>query len=169
MFSKYFCIRFKINMFSTGSTDIAQFFVVGINYKKTDAAIRGLFAINNDQYSNLLLDAHAIGIRELFVLSTCNRTELYGFASDVSQLIQLLCVHTEGSRELFEELSYIRNGTEAIRHLFHVGAGLDSQILGDYEIIGQIKSAAKFSKKTFLSRRIHGKACQRCTANIKTH
>ena len=134
-------------MFSTGSTDIAQFFVVGINYKKTDAAIRGLFSINNDQYSEVLTIAKEIGLRELFILSTCNRTEVYGFASNAAQLIQLLCTHTEGTRELFEELSYIKNGEQAIRHLFHVGAGLDSQILGDYEIIGQIKSAAKFSKK----------------------
>lgn len=147
MFSKYFCIRFKINMFPIGSKDIAQFFVVGINYKKTDATIRGLFAINNDQYTSLLTSANAIGLRELFVLSTCNRTELYGFCSDASQLIQLLCAHTQGTREVFEELSYIKNGVEAIRHLFHVGAGLDSQILGDYEIIGQIKSAARISKK----------------------
>lgn len=147
MFSKYFCSRFNINMFSTSGTDIAQFFVVGINYKKSDAAIRGLFAINNDQYLEMLTNANRMGLRELFVLSTCNRTEVYGFAINAAQLMHLLCAHTEGTREVFDKLSYIKNGEQAIRHLFHVGAGLDSQILGDYEIIGQIKSAAKFSKK----------------------
>lgn len=129
------------------SIDIAQFFVVGINYKKTDAAIRGQFAINNELYAEILEKAKANGLHELFILSTCNRTEIYGFASNASQLIHLICSHTEGSRETFEELAYIKNGQQAILHLFNVGAGLDSQILGDYEIVGQIKAAAKFAKQ----------------------
>jgi glutamyl-tRNA reductase len=129
--------------------DIAQFFVAGINYKKTDAAIRGQFAINNEQYAEILAKAKANGLHELFILSTCNRTEIYGFANNVNQLIQLLCDHTEGSLQTFEQLAYIKSGQQAILHLFNVGAGLDSQILGDYEIVGQIKSAAKFAKKHF--------------------
>jgi glutamyl-tRNA reductase len=48
---------------------------------------------------------------------------------------------------MFSELSYIKQGTEAIQHIFEVGAGLESQILGDYEIIGQLKLAVKFSKE----------------------
>ena len=47
----------------------------------------------------------------------------------------------------FNQSAYIKKGTEAIEHIFNVGAGLDSQILGDYEIVGQLKSAAKFSKQ----------------------
>ena len=134
-------------MQSTNSTDIAQFFVIGINYKKTDVAIRGQFAINNDQNADIVSRAKTIGLRELFILSTCNRTEVYGFANNAGQLIELLCEHTEGSRETFQKLCYIKNGRDAILHLFNVGAGLDSQILGDYEIVGQIKQAAKFAKK----------------------
>jgi glutamyl-tRNA reductase len=49
--------------------------------------------------------------------------------------------------QAFNESAYIKIGVEAIEHIFNVGAGLDSQILGDYEIIGQLKSAAKFSKQ----------------------
>ncbi|HKH59702.1 MAG TPA: glutamyl-tRNA reductase, partial [Flavitalea sp.] len=136
-------------MHLANTTDITQFFVAGINYKKTDAAMRGQFAINNEQYAEILVNAKAQGLRELFILSTCNRTEIYGLASSAGQLIQLLCAHTDGSRDTFEQLAYIKNGEEAILHLFNVGAGLDSQILGDYEIVGQIKSAAKFAKKHF--------------------
>ena len=133
-------------MNSANTIDIGQFYVIGINYKKTDAAIRGQFAINSQQYAALVSKAKTVGLHELFILSTCNRTEMYGFANNSAQLIELLCEHTEGTRETFQQLAYIKNGQEAILHLFNVGAGLDSQILGDYEIVGQIKQAAKFAK-----------------------
>lgn len=134
-------------MHTANSKDLAHFFVVGINYKKTDAAIRGQFAISYDQYTKVLVEATGVGLNELFILSTCNRTEVYGFADSAEQLIELLCAHTEGSQETFEKLAYIKKGEKAILHLFHVGAGLDSQILGDYEIVGQIKVAARFAKQ----------------------
>src|SRR5215831_12682997 len=126
--------------------DISKFYVAGINYKKTDAEARGQFAVNNDQYSSLLGQGPLTGLNEFFILSTCNRTEIYGFAEQPSQLIHLLCSETEGSEETFKQLAYIKNGIEAIEHLFNVAAGLDSQILGDYEIIGQIKQAVKFAR-----------------------
>ena len=78
----------------TNTIDIAQFFVVGINYKKTDAAIRGQFAINNDQYGRILTAARTRGLHELFILSTCNRTEIYGFANSAVELIELLWEET---------------------------------------------------------------------------
>ena len=126
--------------------DLSKFFVVGINYKKTDDLVRGSFAISQDQYENILVLASSHGLSEIFILSTCNRTEIYGFAEDADQLIDLLCSQTIGSRELFTELAYIKNGLPAIKHLFNVGSGLDSQILGDYEIVGQIRRAVKFAK-----------------------
>lgn len=125
--------------------DISKFFVAGINYKKTDAAVRGSFAINNEQYAELLSLAPSYGIQELFVLSTCNRTEIYGFAEHADQLVHLLCTQTEGNIDTFKKLAYIKKGRQAIDHLFSVAAGLDSQILGDYEIVGQIKQAVKFA------------------------
>lgn len=128
-------------------TDISRFFIAGINYKKTDAAIRGQFAVSNEQYETILTLAPSYNIHELFILSTCNRTEICGFTDDASLLIDLLCTQTTGDRETFMELAYIRNGHAAIEHLFEVAAGLDSQILGDYEIIGQIKQAVKFARE----------------------
>lgn len=126
--------------------EISNFFVVGVNYKKTDANRRSLFAVSEDQYSLILADAKKMGLTDVFVLSTCNRTEIYGFAEEATILSQLICKHTEGGNDLFEEIAYCKNGLEAIQHIFQVGAGLDSQILGDYEIVGQIKKAVKFSK-----------------------
>lgn len=126
--------------------NIHNFWVVGVNYKKTDASIRGLFAVNTDQYDHLLSVAPEYGLNEFFILSTCNRTEIYGFADDVSQLADLLCSVTAGDKAKFSEIAYTRNSKQAIEHLFHVAAGLDSQILGDYEILGQIKKAVMQAK-----------------------
>jgi glutamyl-tRNA reductase len=128
------------------SKDIAHYHIVGINYKKTDAAIRGSFAINQDQYEQLLGQAKNAELDDVFVLSTCNRTEIYGFASDPQQLVEMVCHQTAGDCNLFSQLSYVKSGEDAIKHLYQVGTGLDSQILGDYEIIGQIRNATKFAK-----------------------
>ena len=126
---------------------ITSFFIAGINYKKSNASVRGKFSINTDQYLNIISSAHLYNVKEFFVLSTCNRTEIYGFAENADLLCQLLCSQTEGKLESFYELSYQKCGLEAIEHLFNVAAGLDSQILGDYEIVGQIKKATKLSKE----------------------
>jgi glutamyl-tRNA reductase len=124
-----------------------KFFIAGINYKKTDASVRGQFAVNNEQYEQILHLAHAKGLSELFILSTCNRTEIYGLAENADQLVNILCTQTAGSKETFDKLCYIKQGSAAAQHLYEVGAGLESQILGDYEIIGQLKVAVKFSKQ----------------------
>ena len=128
-------------------TDLSTFFIAGINYKKTDANLRGQYAINSHQYTNLISLAPQYGVKEFFVLSTCNRTEIYGFTENLSNLSNLLCTQTQGDSVTFTQMCYAKNGNKAIDHLFSVAAGLDSQILGDYEIIGQIKQAVKFSKE----------------------
>jgi glutamyl-tRNA reductase len=127
--------------------DISKFFIAGINYKKSDAEVRGHFAITQEQYARLLLLAPSYGVNELFILSTCNRTEIYGIAEQPAHLIRLLCTQTEGDENTFHRLAYIKKGYDAAEHLFRVAAGLDSQILGDYEIVGQIKQAVKFSRE----------------------
>ena len=127
--------------------NISNFFIAGINYKKSDACTRGQYAISNEQYLSLLNEAARSGLNELFVLSTCNRTEIYGFAHCSHQLIDLLCSQTAGDAEAFSKAAYVKNGTAAIEHVFKVGAGLDSQILDDYEIVGQLKTAVKVAKQ----------------------
>jgi glutamyl-tRNA reductase len=134
-------------MFNQTSRELSKYFVVGINYKKTDASVRGQFAINSHQYSTILSLAPQKGLSEFFILSTCNRTEIYGFAESAAQLVDILCAQTTGSKETFKELCYVKHGLAAVQHLFEVGAGLESQILGDYEIIGQIKLAVRFAKE----------------------
>jgi len=133
-------------MYGNSHKSIANFFVAGINYRKTDTAIRGQFAVNNLQYASILHRASSQQLNELFILSTCNRSEIYGFATDPDQLIELICSETQGTATEFRERCYIKKESEAIEHLFAVGAGLDSQLLGDYEIVGQLKSAVRFAK-----------------------
>ena len=123
------------------------FQIAGINYKKTDATIRGQYAVSHEQCAVLLSKAPLYGISELFILSTCNRTEIYGVVEDPLQLARLLCSETSGDLDTFTRLSYAKKGAAAVEHLFNVAAGLDSQILGDYEIVGQIKQAVKFARE----------------------
>ena len=81
------------------------------------------------------------------LISTCNRTEIYGFAKDADYLIKLLCEHTRGTVEEFNKVSYTHKGAKAVNHLFKVGTGLDSQILGDFEIISQLRTGLRRAKK----------------------
>lgn len=139
-----------------------NFFVAGINYKKTDAETRGLFAINKEQYVNIIGLSQSHGVSSLFVLSTCNRTEIYGVALQGASLVDLIGSQTKGNLQTLYNTVYVKSGNEAIEHLFKVGAGMDSQILGDYEIVGQLKQAVNFS-------RAHNAMCcflERLTNNV---
>jgi glutamyl-tRNA reductase len=124
-----------------------SFYTIGLNYKKADAEIRGKFSLDEKAIDNLLIEAKAQGIDGLLVTATCNRTELYGFAQHPFQLIKLLCDNTIGTVEEFQEVAYVYKNNDAISHLFKVGTGLDSQILGDFEIISQIRQSFNRSKK----------------------
>ncbi|WP_298475148.1 glutamyl-tRNA reductase [uncultured Maribacter sp.] len=124
-----------------------SFYTIGLNYKKADAVIRGKFSLDEISMNNLLSSAKEDGIDGLLATSTCNRTELHGFAQHPFQLIKLLCDNTNGSIEEFQEVAYVYKNNDAISHLFKVGTGLDSQILGDFEIISQLKQSFNRSKK----------------------
>lgn len=147
------------------------FYALGLSYKKADAAIRGKFSLDTKAQSDLLLQAKAEGIESLIVTSTCNRTEIYGFANHPYELIKLLCQNSKGSVEEFQQVAYIYKNQEAVNHMFRVGTGLDSQILGDFEIISQIKIAFNNSKledliNTFLDRLIN--AVIQASKKVKT-
>lgn len=123
-----------------------HFYIIGLSYKKADAHIRGHFSLDEQAKERLLEQAKEEGIDAILVTSTCNRTEIYGFAQHPFQLIKLLCEHTHGTVEEFEKVAYVYKNKQAVSHLFRVGTGLDSQILGDFEIISQLKIAFVRSK-----------------------
>lgn len=133
------------------------FYAVGISYKKADAVMRGKFSLDANAIQNILSEAKDENIESLIVTSTCNRTEIYGFAEHPYQLIRLICEHSNGTAEDFQQFGFVYKNHDAINHMFRVGTGLDSQILGDFEIISQIKSACTESRafglmNTFLDR-----------------
>ena len=120
---------------------------IGVSYKKADATIRGKFSISKENQIKLLKEAKENGMDGIFVLSTCNRTEITGFAEHPFQLISMLCKYSNGAVGEFAEVSNVYKNKEAITHLFRMGTGLDSQILGDYEIVGQLRQAFKLAKE----------------------
>ena len=144
----------------TNGTKHHYFYSVGLSYKKADAEIRGKFSLDTPAKKRLLEQAKSEGIESLIVTSTCNRTEIYGFAEHPFQLIKLICENSNGSIEAFQKVGFVYKNQEAINHLFRVGTGLDSQILGDFEIISQLKTSFAESRalgliNTFLDRLIN--------------
>jgi len=127
------------------------FYAVGLSYKKADAEMRGKFSLDDKAKQNLLHQAKEEGLESLVVTSTCNRTEIYGFAQHPFQLIKLLCENSQGTVEDFQKVAFVYKNSEAISHMFRVGTGLDSQILGDFEIISQLKNAFVQSKELNLA------------------
>ncbi len=122
-------------------------YTIGVSYKKAEADIRGKFSLSKEAQVKLLKEAKENGVDGIFVLSTCNRTEVTGFAEHPFQLINLLCKFSSGTVEEFATISNVYKNQEAISHLFRMGTGLDSQILGDYEIVGQLRNSFKQAKK----------------------
>lgn len=124
---------------------VERFFVVGLSFKKTDLTHRNLFAFNTQQCTDIYSRTNSDCLNQFFILSTCNRTEIYGFAPCEYLLTGLLQQHAGCSKEAMHDV-YIKEGAEATRHFFEVASGLDSQIPGDYEIISQIKSSFQLAK-----------------------
>jgi len=151
--------------------DSLSFFIIGISYKNANAETRGKYSLDTRSKLLLLSKAKEHELESVMAVSTCNRTEVLGFVSNPEVLINLLCEVTNGSKDNFKKHSYSLSGKLAINHLFKVGSGLESQILGDFEIIGQLKHSAAISKKegllnTYLERLIT--SVIRASKKIKT-
>ena len=139
---------------------LSDFCIAGINYRKSDVVVRGKFSLTSEQCELLLQEVVQKHLPGAFVLSTCNRTEIYGISTSPQDLIELLCHHTQGRIKDFIEHGYTHRGLKAVEHLFNMAAGIDSQIVGDHEILSQLKVAAKFAKNnncinSFLERLIN--------------
>ena len=123
-----------------------HFYNIGVSYKKADANTRGKFSLSKENQIALLQLAKEKDFKGVFILSTCNRTEISGFAERPCQLIELLCEFSEGTIQEFAKVSNVYKNQEAIQQLFRIGTGLESQILGDYEIVGQLRQSFKLAK-----------------------
>ena len=120
--------------------------IIGVSYKNASAFLRGKYSLDIESSKKLLLEAKQIGIESIVVNSTCNRVEIYALVNDPQIIIQLLCKYSFGNQADFKSFGYIIKRNDAINHIFRVGTGLDSQILGDFEIIAQMRKSFKISK-----------------------
>lgn len=114
---------------------------LGINHRSAPVALRERVAFAGDALPRALAELRAMPeVREAALLSTCNRTELYAVATDEGQAIaRWLASRPEGGD--LEAYLYRHLDAEAVRHLFRVATGLDSLVLGEPQILGQVKEA----------------------------
>ena len=126
--------------------------VVGLNYRSAPVEIRERFALPESDLEGALQRVLADGgVTECVIVSTCNRTELYVVAEDRAsgeEATRRYLSELSGlSREQFEPHLYQHGEFEAVRHLFRVTAGLDSMVLGETQILGQVRSAFLFAQE----------------------
>lgn len=116
-------------------------FCVGINHRSAGVSLRERFAVEEGALA-LLLDAlrREAALREAVVLSTCNRVEVYGFSGNADAAARA-CVDLLQRAAGAEAEFYRREQGEGARHLFRVVCGLDSMVVGETEILGQVKDA----------------------------
>ena len=130
--------------------NLQKFFVLGVSYRKTALDVRGQFSLTQMDQEALLRDAKEQGVEGLIVLSTCNRTEIYAHSSNMDLVINLFLGYCKGSEKDFRCNGYTIQGSECIKHLYEVCSGIDSQIVGDFQIVGQVKNAYQLSENYHL-------------------
>lgn len=123
--------------------------VIGINHNLSPISIRERVSFTDTkkiEAINILLDKN---IDEIVILSTCNRSEIYISCEDVEKGIEVVKAFYEEFFELGEVRNYLfsKKNKEVIEHLFNVASGLDSVVLGEDQILGQVKDAHEFSMK----------------------
>ena len=143
---------------------------VGINYRTAPVALRERLSFGPGDQADLLRGmqlrraAEPAGLREFALLSTCNRTELYAAATDVTHrftavpegLAEALAAARGLSAEDFASHLYVRTSTDAVRHLSRVASGLDSMVLGESEVLGQVADAYEAARRAGTAGRVLG-------------
>ena len=124
-----------------------KFISVGISHWKTPIEIRGKFSFSQDAVDDILEDAKKLGIQSLFVVTTCNRAQFFAHTHNSFMLKELFAKHTKATKEQFEQYHFLLTEDEAVHQLFELCCGLDSMMLGDLQIVSQVKDAAKYSNK----------------------
>ena len=121
--------------------------IVGVNYHKTPLEIRNKFAFSPVTIQKIYDETKDSLQDEFFILSTCNRTEIYTTTDQPGNLSRIFLEYAGVTEEEVNEYTFMKEGDDAIRHLFMVASGIDSQILGDYEIVRQLKNAFSQAKE----------------------
>ena len=142
--------------------------VLGLSYRTAPLDLRAKAAFSNQDKITLAQQLSQAGVKQCMVLSTCNRSEIYylypsGVTPFPEQIKGIFLAVCNASQELSQHL-YQLEGTPALEQLFRVAAGLDSLVLGEDQILGQIQEAAAFSRATGSS----GKELNRIIQNAVT-
>lgn len=119
----------------------SNFAVLSISYEKADAETRGKFSFFDEHIKDFVQRVQAKELGDAFVVSTCNRTEIYTTTPNYLLVAEEFCKTVGVGLMDFMKYANILKREDALTHLFRVSAGLESQIIGDFEIIGQIKKA----------------------------
>jgi glutamyl-tRNA reductase len=123
-----------------------ELIVIGLNHKTAPIEVRERLAIQQDRMAEALCGAKSIpSLKEGMILSTCNRVEIYAASRMTEKTILDLKDFLSRFHGLpmkdFEKLLYLFTGEDAVRHIFRVASSLDSMVVGEPQILGQIKSA----------------------------
>lgn len=121
--------------------------VFGVSYRTASVHRRQAYSLSEVEQAALLSELKQQTDFKGFIISTCNRTEVIGTTHQPDAVLALYLDHTEGSSEEFADLGYQLHGENALRHLFRVGVGMESQIPGDFEIIMQIRKGFRWARK----------------------
>ncbi|HYK63436.1 MAG TPA: glutamyl-tRNA reductase, partial [Patescibacteria group bacterium] len=120
-------------------------FIVGINHRSAPVALRERLAYPEDEIVAALdrLRESCPAVAEAALISTCNRVEVVGVATDAAraagETLNFLAADRKVERSAFADAIYNFAGRDAARHLFRVGASLDSMVVGEPQILGQLK------------------------------
>src|SRR5512147_3168173 len=135
--------------------------VLGINHRSAPLEVREKLAFPPERQGEALADLAAQpGVSEAVLVSTCNRTEVYCRAEEVATVRGWLAREAAKSGVAIEPILYAHTDDGAVRHAFRVASGLDSMVLGEPQILGQVKQAysrATTEKRTgvILNRLLH--------------
>ncbi|MGK0176692.1 MAG: glutamyl-tRNA reductase [Lentimonas sp.] len=131
---------------------LKSLFVLGSTHNEAPLAIREDIALTSEQVSALQQELHSLdAIKESLVVNTCNRLEVYGLADtlDIEDTVRdCVCKYNGVSRKLLDAHSFWRTNLDVLQHAFEVSAGLDSQMIGETDILGQMKQAYAHARKT---------------------
>src|SRR6476660_6409407 len=139
-----------------------KLFAAGISHKTAPVELREQLAVKQPAIADLAFVLKCFGhLDEIVLLSTCNRVEIYGTTRQatghIKSLLQLLRAEP---REL-DDYIYVHEDADAVRHLLRVAPGLDSLVLGETEITGQIKNAYEIARNAGLTGRVSNRLFQR--------
>ncbi len=124
--------------------------ILGLNHNTAPVEVREQVVFAGDELPNALKDVQGIeGVEEAVLLSTCNRTEFYIVADDAgSDRLQAWLTDSRGLGDAVKKSLFRKQDDDAIRHLFRVACGLDSMVLGEPQILGQLKDAYREAQST---------------------